>query len=66
MGKTYRHQDTYNYLNEGKTVPVKRRIKLLRYFNRVNFWDNDQKIMYRRYKDWRRGGLSRIKVKNYK
>lgn len=66
MSKTYKHQDTYDYLNDNKKLSPKRLKKLIKYFNRLNFWDWDMKIMYRKYKDWKRGGVSRIKTKNYK
>ena len=66
MGKTYRHQDRYNYLHENKEVPKNRLYKLLNWFNRINFWDWDLKILYRKHKDYMRGGISRIKQKKYK
>lgn len=66
MGKTRKHQDTYNYLHDNGSLPPKRLRKLVKYFNRLNFWDWDLKIDYRKHKDFVRGGVSRIKVKNYK
>ena len=66
MSKTYKHQDTFDYLNDNKELKLDRKIKLLKYFNRVNFWDWDLKILYRKYKDYKKGGEARIKGKNYK
>lgn len=66
MGKTYKHQDTYDYLHDNKEIPTNRLMKLLHYFNRLNFWDWDIKILYRKHKDFIRGGDARVKSKNYK
>lgn len=66
MGKTYKHQDQYDYLHDNKELPESRLRKLLNYFNRINFWDFDLKIKYRKWKDGHRGGSARIKNKNYK
>lgn len=66
MSRTNKHQDQYDYLNGSKELPMDRKIKLMRYFNRINFWDWDLKILYRRHKDFVRGGIARIKGKNYK
>ena len=52
MSKTFKHQDTYNYINNNKELPKNRLIKLLRYFNRCNFWDWDLKMLYRKHKDY--------------
>lgn len=66
MGKTFKHQDTYDYLNDNKKLPHNRLIKVLRLFRRCNFWDWDLRILYRKHKDYVRGGTARIKGKNYK
>ena len=66
MSKTFKHQDTYDYLHENKELPYPRLMKLLRYFSRLNFWDWDLKIDYRKHKDFVRGGEARVKGKNYK
>lgn len=66
MSKTYRHQDRYNYLHGNKEVPKDRLYKLLNWFRRINFWDWDLKILSRKHKDYVRGGISRIKGKNYR
>ena len=66
MSKTRREQDVYDYMHDNKILPNKRLVKLLRYFNRCNFWDWDMKMQYRKIKDFRRGGIARIKGKNYK
>ena len=66
MSKTYKHQDRYDYLHDNKKVPKNRLYKLLNWFNRINFWDWDLKILYRKHKDYMRGGSSRIKQKKYK
>lgn len=65
MGKTYKHQDEYDWMHD-KHLPRKRLIKLLKYFSRCNFWEWDIKIDYRRHKDFKRGGVARIKKRNYK
>lgn len=66
MSKTFKHQDQYNYLHDNKEVPQNRLRKLLRYFSRLNFWDWDIKIQYRKWKDYKRGGSARIKGRKYK
>lgn len=66
MSRTFKHQDTYDYIHENKSIPRKRLLKLLKYFDRCNWWDWDLKIMYRKYKDVKKGGVARIKGKNYK
>ena len=67
MSKTYRHQDEYNWMHDrDRTIPTKRLFKLLNFFSRCNFWDPDEKIKYRKIKDFKRGGLARIKAKKYK
>lgn len=66
MSKTYKHQDEYDWMHNDKYIPTKRLYKLIKYFNRCNFWDWDLKILYRRYKDAKRGGVARVKKKNYK
>ena len=66
MSRTYRYQDRYNYFHRNKEVPKNRLYKLLNWFNRINFWDWDLKILYRKHKDYMRGGSSRIKQKKYK
>lgn len=66
MSKTYKHQDTYDYINENKKLPKNRLRKLLHYFDRLNFWDWDLKILHRKHKDFVRGGEARIKTKKYK
>ena len=66
MGKTFKEQDAYDYLHDNKEVPKNRLWKIIRFFNRVNFWDWDLKIAYRKHKDYYRGGEARIKGKNYK
>lgn len=65
MSKTYKHQDTYDYLHGNKTVPNIRLLKILRFFNRINFWDWDLKIKYRKHKDYVRGGEARVKKQKY-
>ena len=65
MGKTYKHQDQYDYLHDNKELSESRLRKLLNYFNRINFYDFDLKIKYRKWKDGHRGGIARIKSKNY-
>ena len=65
MSKTYKHQDQYDYLHNNKEQPESRLRKLINYFNRINFWDFDLKIKYRKWKDGHRGGSARIKSKNY-
>lgn len=65
MGKTIKHQETYDVLHE-KDISYPEKIKVLKWFNRINFWDVGSKIKYRLRKDWRHGGLSRIKAKRYK
>lgn len=66
MGRTRKHQDTYDYLHDNKKMSTDRLRKLLKFFNRENFWDWDLKIMYRKHKDFVRGGKARVKGKNYK
>lgn len=66
MSKTFKHQDQFDYVNSNKTLHGDRLMKLLRYFHRVNFWDWDLKIAWRRHKDFVRGGQARIKTKKYK
>lgn len=66
MSKTYKHQDTYNYINNNKSIPKVRLRKLLHYFDRINFWDWDLKILSRKHKDFVRGGIARIKKIKYK
>lgn len=66
MSNTYKHQDTYDYLHDNKKLTSKRRRKLLRYFDRCNFWDWDLKILHRKHKDFSRGGVARIKARKYK
>lgn len=66
MSKTFKHQDTYDYLHRNKTLPKGRLHKLLQYFSRVNFWDWDLKMQYRRHKDFKHGGDARIKGRKYK
>lgn len=65
MSKTIKHQQIYDVLN-GKNIPYEKKKKVYQWFTRINFWDVESKIKYRIRKDWRRGGLSRIKKKNYK
>ena len=65
MSKTFKHQDTYNYINNNKELPKNRLIKLLRYFNRCNFWDWDLKILHRKHKDYVRGGIARVQGFKY-
>ena len=48
MGKTYKHQDQYDYLHDNKELPESRLRKLLNYFNRINFWDFELKNKYRK------------------
>lgn len=66
MTKTYKHQDTFDYLHGNKEIPKDRLRKLLHYFKRVNLWDWDLKILHRKHKDYVRGGSARIKSKKYK
>lgn len=66
MSKTFKHQDTFDYLHDNRKLPKRRLSKLLHYFDRVNFWDWDIKIQCRKHKDFKRGGVVRIKGKNYK
>lgn len=65
MGKTRKHQDIYDAMH-GRKIPYRKRMKVLKWFRRVNFWDPEFKISYRIRKDWRHGGLSRIKRERYK
>lgn len=66
MGKTYKHQNRYDYLNNNRELPKESLRKLLNWFRRINFWDWDLKIADRKHKDYVRGGSARIKAKNYK
>ena len=66
MSRTNKHQDQYDYLNGNKELSKERKVKLLRYFDRLNFWDWDLKILYRKHKDFVRGGVARIKGTRYK
>lgn len=66
MGRTYKHQDTYDYLHDNKRLSLDRLRKLLHYFDRVNFFDSMEKIKYRQVKDFKRGGVARIKLRKYK
>ena len=66
MAKTYKHQNRWNYLNDNRKLSNKDLFKLLNWFNRINFWDWDLKILYRKHKDYIRGGKARIKGKKYK
>lgn len=66
MSNTYKHQDTFDFIHKNKEIPKGRLRKLLRYFDRVNFWDWDLKIRHRKHKDYVRGGSARIKGKKYK
>ena len=66
MARTYKHQIRYDYLHDNKIVSGHKLHKLLNWFNRINFWDWDLKIKYRKHKDFVRGGTARIKSKNYK
>ena len=66
MARTYKHQIRYDYLHDNKIVSGHKLHKLLNWFNRINFWDWDLKIQYRKHKDFVRGGTARIKSKNYK
>lgn len=61
MSRTAKHQQTYDSLHKGVIS-----YKIARYFNRINFWDWDLRIAYRRHKDFvRGGGKTRIKQRNY-
>lgn len=66
MSRTTRHQDKYDYLHDNKQVPKERLRKLLHWFDRLNFWDWDFKIAYRKHKDYVRGGEARVKPHKYK
>lgn len=68
MSKTWKHQNTYRYLNDtGRSLTLKDKIKVKRYFNRINFWDPDLKMIYRRVKDFKRGcdDQPRLKPRKY-
>ena len=66
MSRTIKHQDKFDYLHDNKEIPSNRLYKLKNWFNRINFWNWDYKILYRKYKDYKHGGDARIKTKNYK
>lgn len=66
MSKTFKHQDLYDYYHD-KKLPWKKLVKLYNFFSRINFWDPDEKIKFRRIKDFKHGGgIARIKIKKYK
>lgn len=65
MSRTIKHQDIYDVLH-GRKVSYRKKMKIYKWFDRVNFWDPDFKINYRKRKDWRHGGMSRIKARRYK
>lgn len=66
MSKTYKHQNTYDYLHDNRVLPRKSLYKVLHWFDRLNFWDWDLKILARKHKDYVRGGAARVKKTKYK
>lgn len=66
MSRTFKHQDEFNYTKNKGKIPRNRLENLLHHFSKLNFFDPFVKILYRKRKDFMRGGEARIKPKKYK